>query len=75
MQERAYGLGVDMMRTIETELGVETAVNLARDPRRLLTTYNRAAKTAREGGREAYLFDEALAMRLEAFDPHTENQE
>jgi len=75
MQGRAYGLGVDMMRTIETELGVETAVNLARDPRRLLTTYNRAAKTAREGGREAYLFDEALAMRLEAFDPHTENQE
>jgi hypothetical protein len=44
MQGPAYGLGVDMMRTIEAELGTETAVNLARDPRRLLTTSNLVPK-------------------------------
>jgi len=71
-QGAAYGLGVDMMRTIDTELGTETAVNLARDSRRLLTTYNRAAMSAREEGREAYLFNAALAERLEAFVPGDE---
>jgi hypothetical protein len=73
MQGPAYGLGVDMMRTIEAELGADTAIDLARDPRRLLTTYNLAAKTAREDGRGAYLFDDALAKRLEAFEPDSED--
>ncbi len=68
-QGPAYGLGVDMMRIIDTELGTDAAVNLARDSRRLLTTYNRAAMSAREAGREAYLFKAALAERLEAFEP------
>lgn len=63
------------MRTIEAELGGDAAVNLARDPRRLLTTYNRAANAAREDGREAYLFDDALAGRFEAFEPRAEMQE
>jgi hypothetical protein len=74
LQGPAYGLGVDMMRMIDTELGTETAVNLARDSRRLLTTYNRAAVAAREAGREAYLFDAALAKRLEAFEAPPEKQ-
>jgi hypothetical protein len=69
MQGPAYGLGVDMMRIIEAELGAEAAIELARDPRRLLTTYNRAAEAARAVGREAYLFDAKLAERLAAFDP------
>jgi hypothetical protein len=69
MQGPAYGLGVDMIRTIEAELGPEAAVNLAHDPRRLLTVYNEAARKAREGGRDAYPFDEGLAARLESFDP------
>jgi hypothetical protein len=68
-QGPAYGLGVDMMRIIDTELGTDAAVNLARDSRRLLTTYNRAAVSARAAGREAYLFNAALAERLEAFEP------
>jgi hypothetical protein len=68
MQGPAYGLGVDMIRTIDTELGTEAAVNLARDSRRLLTTYNEAAMKAREAGRDAYLFDKGLAARLESFD-------
>jgi hypothetical protein len=68
MQGPAYGLGVDMIRTIDAELGTEAAVNLARDPRRLLTTYNEAAAKAREEGRDAYLFDPGLAARLESFD-------
>jgi hypothetical protein len=68
MQGPAYGLGVDMIRTIDAELGTEAAVNLARDSRRLLTTYNQAAMKARATGREAYLFDEGLAARLESFD-------
>lgn len=66
-QGPAYGLGVDMMRTIDTELGTEAAVNLARDCRPLLTVYNRAAASAREAGREAYMFDAELAERLVAF--------
>jgi hypothetical protein len=69
MQGPAYGLGVDMVRTIEAELGAEAAIDLARDPRRLLTTYNLAAKKAREDGRKTYPFDDALARRLEAFEP------
>jgi hypothetical protein len=67
-QGPAYGLGVDMVRTIDTELGTEAAVDLARDPRHLLSTYNEAAARAREAGRDAYLFDAGLAERLESFD-------
>ena len=72
-QGPAYGLGVDMMRTIDTELGTETAVALARDCRQLLTVYNRAAVSARESGREAYLFEAALAERLAAFGSESES--
>ena len=76
LQGPAYGLGVDMMRVIDTELGTEAAIDLARDPRRLLVTYNRAAASARAAGREAYLFDAELADRLETFeggeDPRTQ---
>ena len=71
-QGPAYGLGVDMIRIIDTELGTDAAVSLARDSRRLLTTFNRAAISAREAGREAYLFEAALAERLQAFDPGDE---
>jgi hypothetical protein len=69
LQGPAYGLGVDMIRVIDSELGTDAAVGLARDSRRLLTTYNRAAVSARAAGRDAYLFDAELAARLEAFEP------
>jgi hypothetical protein len=68
LQGAAYGLGVDMVQTIDAELGTEAAVNLARDPRRLLVTYNLASEAAREAGRETFLFDATLAGRLERFD-------
>jgi len=60
--------------SIEAELGADAAIDLARDPRRLLTTSNLAAKKACEGGREAYPFDEELAGRLEEFEPDRESQ-
>jgi len=69
LQGPAYGLGADMMRLIDSELGTEAAVGLVRDYRRLLTTYNRAAAAAREAGRQAYLFDGVLAERLASFEP------
>jgi hypothetical protein len=72
MQGPAYGLGVDMMRIIDHHLGADVAISLARDPRRLLTTYNTAAARARDGGEEVYLFDAGLAERLEQFDPVNE---
>jgi hypothetical protein len=68
MQGPAYGLGVDMIRIIDTELGTDAAVNLARDSRQLLKTYNRAARRVRDDGREAYLFEASLADRLAAFE-------
>jgi hypothetical protein len=67
-QGPAYGLGVAMVQLIDTELGREAAVGLARDPRRLLSTYNEAAAKARETGRDAYLFDPELAQSLESFN-------
>jgi hypothetical protein len=67
-QGPAYGLGVDMVQLIDTELGTAAAVDLARDPRHLLSTYNEAAARAREAGRDASLFDAELAERLESFD-------
>jgi hypothetical protein len=75
LQGPAYGLGVDMVRIIDTELGTEAAVELARDSRRLLTTYNRAAEAARATGKNAYLFSPALVDRLESFEPSDEQVE
>ena len=68
MQGPAYGLGVDMIRMIDTELGTEAAVNLAWDPRRLLTVYHQAAATAPDAGRDAYLVDAGLAERPRSFE-------
>ena len=75
MQGPAYGLGVDMIRIIDTELGTDAAVNLARDSRQLLKTYNRAARQVRDDGREAYLFETALADRLAEFELRAEEEE
>ncbi len=61
-------------RYASAELGSEAAINLARDPCRLLTTYNLAANEARDAGRDAYLFDAELAQRLEAFESRAEPQ-
>jgi hypothetical protein len=72
MQGPAYGLGVDMVRLIDHQLGTDVAISLARDPRRLLNTYNSAAARARDRGEDAYLFDAVLAERLERFDPVNE---
>ena len=67
MQGPAYALGTDMMGLIDRELGRETAIGLSRDSRLLLETYNRAARSARKHGEEAYLFPDPLAARLAAF--------
>ena len=75
MQGPAYGLGVDMIRIIDAELGTDAAINLARDSRQLLKTYNRAARQVRADGGEAYLFEEALADWLAAFELRVEEEE
>lgn len=67
MQGPAYAVGADMMRLIDRELGRDTAIGLARDSRPLLEVYNRAARSARARGVEAYLFPDQLAARLAAF--------
>ncbi len=63
----AYVLGADMMRVIDTYLGRSAALELAKDPRQLLTVYNRAAQKALEKGKKPYLFDAALAGQLARF--------
>ena len=65
-----YVLGVEMIRTIDRELGLEAVLELV-DFRRLLLIYNKAAQRAVERGDTAYVFDHDLAKRLAWFGEDT----
>jgi hypothetical protein len=67
MQGPAYAVGMDMLSMIDRELGRASVIGLARDCRPLLETYNRAARSARAHGEQAFLFPDTLAARLAAF--------
>lgn len=63
----AYVLGADMMSVIDTYLGREAVLDLARDCRKLLVVYNRAAKKAAEKGKKLFIFNEKLANKLSQY--------
>ncbi|MFW6140867.1 MAG: DUF5700 domain-containing putative Zn-dependent protease [Acidobacteriota bacterium] len=67
LQGPAYVLGSDMFAVIEKHLGLEEAKKVAQDYRLLLSIYNRAAEKARAAGHEAFMFEKAVAERLENF--------
>ena len=56
-----------MCRTIEEQLGVEAALPIAQDYRRLLEVYNRAATKANEAGASRFVFDEVLVQEVSGF--------
>ena len=61
---KAYALGVDMFSVIEKYSGINAAINLARDYRKMLIIYNTAAKKGISAGEDLYLFDDALAKKI-----------
>ncbi|MFW6160200.1 MAG: DUF5700 domain-containing putative Zn-dependent protease [Acidobacteriota bacterium] len=67
LQGPAYVLGSDMFSVIEKYLGLEEAKEVAKDYRRFLSIYNRAAEKAKAKGEDLFLFDKTLAEQLEKF--------
>jgi hypothetical protein len=67
-QGQTYALGSDMFSIIEAQLGRDAAFDVARDYRKLLSVYNRAAESANNAGFSHYVFNEELASRLANFN-------
>lgn len=67
LQGPAYVLGSDMFSVIEKYLGLEEAKDVAKDYRRFLSIYNRAAEKANEEGKDLFIFNRDLAEQLEKF--------
>lgn len=63
-QGPAYVLGAEMFSVIDTHLGIEAAKPVACDCRRLLSIYNRAAKTANSEGGNLFVFNERLVEKV-----------
>ena len=64
-----YVLGVDMIRTIQSELGTDAAVSVAEDVINLLVLYDRAARRVIERGGRKYRFPPDLVRRAGARAP------
>jgi hypothetical protein len=60
----AYVLGTDMYATVDRYLGLDSAKAVIGDYRKLLTTYNAAARKANACGAEYFIFDDSLAARV-----------
>lgn len=66
----AYVLGYDMFSVIDKYLGVDSAVAVAEDFRRLIDIYNEAALIANQNGEQKHIFDEQLAQRIREYQEH-----
>jgi hypothetical protein len=66
-QGPAYVLGSEIISIIHSQLGLSAALEVARDYRRVLSVYNRAAQKANQAGFGCYVFDEELANRVANF--------
>lgn len=60
----AYVLGADMIRTIDTYLGREQAISIAKDYRQFIHLYNQAAKNAQKKGKSSYIFPNEIETKI-----------
>lgn len=60
----AYVLGCHMLSVIDKHLGREAVLELAKDYRRLLTVYNKAAALVNQKGEKCFIFDPVLAGQV-----------
>lgn len=67
-QGPTYALGADMFSVIDARLGLEAALEVAGDYRKLLKTYNAAAVDANRAGAGYFVFDETLADRVAGYN-------